>query len=114
MIELKRPEEIKTYDEVIEAIREFCNGDNWERAFTFGHITLGDYNLSDGNIQFCLRQSTIHDWFIHKLECLGADPESEEVASRADYRDLARERDTIIFFLRWLLEIPEEIREDEQ
>ena len=102
-----------TFEEVLECIDKFCEEDQ-VRAFSFGHIVLGDQNLEDEHIKFCLRQDAINNWFVQKLK----DIYRENYEASDGYRELlhdelAEERDKIIAFLRFLLAIPEDIRLDE-
>jgi len=99
--------------DVIHVIRMFCEDDR-RYAYSFGHIVLDDYNLDDDCIKFCLRQKTINDWFEHNLQSCdpaSSNPESPNDWERYQYDDLTDARDKIIAFLRFLLTIPEDIRE---
>lgn len=100
---------VKTYTEVLQAIEDFCTTRDDKPRYTFGHNVLDDLNLSDGHIKWCLRQKTINDWFNHANG--NNDPESKDFYDQQDYEDLTKLRDDTICFLRWLLDVPEEIRD---
>jgi len=108
-----------TREEVINIINQFSDAHNNKPNYTFAHITIDDYNLSDLHIKYCLRQDAINDWFEDQItqygEKLGAkegfDPTSHNSWERCNYDDLTELRDAIIGFLRALLKVDEEVRD---
>jgi len=86
--------------QIIDAFTEFCP----EALFSFGHIVLDDYNLTDDNIKFCLKEETMEDWFNHQLSQAGF--------TIAGVDKLSVMRNIIEAFLRFLLAIPEDVRGD--
>lgn len=112
MKESIKASDITSYKQVVDAIDKFCDGMDGLPRYTFGHIVLDDLNLSDGHIEWCLRQDSIHDWFQHALGHLRSlNVDDMSTFDKFTYRDLTGLRDAVIIFLRWLLEIPEEIRD---
>lgn len=96
--------EIQTYDQVTDVIDAFCNHfEAFLPEYSFAHIVLDDYNLSDGNIRFCLKTEHITEWIT-------------EIAPRWDHTPEAlaymiEHAAYIVRFLGYLLSIPESIRE---
>ena len=86
--------------QIIDAFTKFCP----ESRYSFGHIVLDDYNLTNGNIEFCLEDETIEEWF----SFASSDPTWE----RFQHDDLVTMRNIIEAFLRFLLAIPEDERAD--
>lgn len=88
---------------------------NWEVGYSFAHNVLGDLNLGDGSILFCLEQKRIDEWVNQRIEQhYGkpvADPETLEEWERYGYYDEIELRDEIIIALRWLLHTSEEERD---
>jgi len=111
----KKLRDVSTREEVIGIIEEFSREhDNWVN-YTFAHIAIDDYNLSDLHIKFCLRQDTINEWFEYALtqqepEC--CDPTSANEWERWQYDELTELRDAVIGFLRALLKVEEEVRDE--
>lgn len=92
---------------VIHAFEKFYEGRyNAFADGTFGHIVLGDYNLGDDSLDFCLKHETIQDWYAHAHSKLAP-------IDKWTLRELDARRDEVILFLRWLLEIDEAVREGE-
>jgi hypothetical protein len=81
----------------------------WEHdaGNSFAHIVLGDYNLSDRSIIFCLDQNRVDDWVRQKTRDYYRrpipDPDNLEEWEKQGYWDILEKRDEIIILLRWLL-----------
>lgn len=95
---------VTTNEEIIQCIDAFCIewGDYIEGAFpdsSFGHIVLSDYNLFDGNIEFCLEQHRVDEWVERIVYESGGDRFRVEIM-----------RDAIMEFLGYLKNIPEDVR----
>lgn len=89
---------------LIDAFCEFIP----DADFSFGHLALSDYNLSNDNIHFCLDYR--RQWLIDQYE----DIKHQTIDSHdfSDKLDKLLEKSSIISsFLLFLLEIPEEMRE---
>jgi hypothetical protein len=83
---LPHPEQIVSYDEVVSLIDEFCmHFARFQPEYSFAHIVLDDYNLSDHWINSCLSSD-------------------ETSAAQAGF---------IVQFLNYLLTIPEPLRTDD-
>lgn len=104
----------ETPQDVINLLSELEDEYGWEVGYTFGHIVIADWNMSDDNIRFCLAQERIDSWFSDKLsECEEgtADSKSLYLWERFCYDDLVEYRDNIIDFLNMLLTISEDVRD---
>lgn len=81
-------------------------------GYTFDHIALGDFNLSDGNIDFCLEPTRILDWLLDQFPY----EERKDRQTFNDYhvldvRDKTEATQLIVSFLKWLKTIPIEVRD---
>jgi hypothetical protein len=100
-------------------IEAFCNHpehSNWNPEFSFAHIALGDFNLSDAHLDFCLDLQTVLPWFYDKVaqeeRIDGRQPASpEKWTEPGPYFYWIDATKTIIAFLQFLKTIPEPIRE---
>lgn len=99
---------------VIDKMNEFVAGESWTRAYSFAHIVLGDQNLGEGHIKFCLQPHIVNDWTSSQLKDRALNPVRNE--NRAwelhEYDQVISERDSIIAFLRWLLSLTDELRDE--
>ena len=105
-------ETVFTPNDIVDRIRLFCDGDNWDRGYGFAHLVLGDWNLGHEYIRFCLEPRSIHDWTLQKIMDnfkRSVVRDDLEVWEREDYDAIIDERDAIVGFLRWLLSKDEEI-----
>jgi hypothetical protein len=118
---MKDPKTVKS-NEVIDIIDKFCDENKVRNTrlsiypcCTFGHIVLGDYNLGNGDIGFCLQDEQIERWLKFALgDCdieYGADRVTLEMEQQWSYDDIMETKDKIIEFLKWFLEVPEEVRD---
>lgn len=112
-----------TAEELELVIEAFC--DAWDRTSVerfsatcgFGHIAISDYNLEDGNIQWCIAQADVWfneklaDWTTDGVPDLGFDPNGKEAWERWGYDELCAIRDAVRGFLEFLLTVPAHIRE---
>lgn len=102
--------------EIIQRIDDFCkkHSDNHVGilpGYDFTHIVLADYNLRDCDIAFCLERAD--EWVRQKLEDLGIDnPDHLEPWDRFNYEEVVEYKDAAIAFLRELLKMPKQLRED--
>lgn len=86
--------------ELKERINEFTT--LYPRAeFSFAHVVLSDYNLSDGHITDCLDREKALEWVARAL-----DEEMDQYAWWLVYEEMA----AICKFLHWLLSIDEDVR----
>lgn len=100
--------------EIVEDEIESFNAKYPDARFSFAHIVLDDYNLLDGHIHWCLRQDSINEWFNYNLarcEPDACNPDSHNSWERWRYDELTELRDATIEMLRWLLTVPESMRE---
>lgn len=100
--------------EIVEDEIESFNTRYPNAMFSFAHIVLDDYNLSDAHIHWCLRQDSINEWFNYNLARCDPDtcnPDSHNSWERWRYDELTELRDATIEMLRWLLTVPESMRE---
>jgi hypothetical protein len=98
---------IDTPQAVKSAIDNFCKAnERWLPDYSFAHIALGDYNLSNGHIDFCLQYDQILPWFYEfvRNEALIFD---KDIAINSGIEAVQEISD----FLRHLKTIPEPIRE---
>ena len=96
--------------QLIDAFDELCP----EAHCSFAHIVIGDLNLADGDIKYCLKKETVEEWFafaLSQLDPTAANPESDKSWERFQYDDLVETRDIIKAFLRFLLAIPGYMRD---
>lgn len=82
---------------------------NPESAYSFAHIVLDDYNLSDGSINHCLNSPLYHDWL--KQQILDLDKALPAQSYNEAIERLFGLRESITHFLKWLTSIPEAVRE---
>jgi len=92
---------------LIDLIDTFCK--MYQTAeFSFGHIVLSDYNLSNGSIAFCMNQRD--EWMAEQLEGIYNDKSLDDF-ERLTAKQTAITRAHVIYaFLQFLLTIPEEVR----
>lgn len=97
-----------TAQQVAHAIKTIENW-NWRAGYSFAHIVLGDYNLDDGSIDYCLNHVSI-DGVARPI----TKHEYEALSPYDQYQyDLNVElRDTTISLLVWLKATPELSRDD--
>jgi len=96
--------------EVIQYIRGFCF--KYEEhpimpGYEFEHIVLGDYNLRDGNIRYCL-DDRADKWFAERI----IDARCWSLSEEESVRRLKEYRQQATAFLEWLLAVPDEVRTD--
>lgn len=108
---------MKTPHEVLAAISAF--NAHWHDVlpdYSFAHIVLGDFNLMDGHIDFCLEDEQVRGWHQSKvgeiINHYGENPLSPYLADRYRFTRLLACTDAIIDFLEALKKVPEPIREE--
>jgi len=100
---------IKTIDTFCDYIQHCFN---IHAGYTFDHIVLGDYNLGDGSIDFCLQNDVIMDWFYDQYNHgLSMNYLSDNVWENHQWYELVDATTLIITFLEWLKTIPETVRD---
>lgn len=92
-------------------VHETTNGMFWA-GYSFAHIVIGDYNLEDGSIKWCLENEQVNDWLIHKLtdihyEEFDSIQEGDDEYLSYDYWSLVDGTQLTIDFMQWLLTISE-------
>jgi len=65
--------------DIIKMIEAFCDSHKNSTisimpGYCFEHIVLGDYNLYDGNIDFCLEKERIAEWIRDQAKDAGCLP----------------------------------------
>ena len=82
---------------------------NWRAGYSFAHIVLGDYNLGNDSIDYCLNHVSVYDVAkpITKYEYEALSPYDQY-----QYDLNVELRDTTISLLVWLKETPELSRDD--
>jgi hypothetical protein len=105
---MNEQEQPKNRAEVIERILDFA--DKYHGVeFSFAHIVLGDFNLGDGHIQWCLEPEQVDKWVNRETERF-LNRDDDEYARRYNFEQLEEVKTETIKFLNWLLTIPENIR----
>lgn len=97
-------------DEVIKCVEEHTR-EYPESESSFGHIVLGDFNLSDHRIRWCLEKKQIDDWMIFRTQRAAQRNGNDEDGFKYDMEQLELVKTKTVDFLNWLLTIPEDIRE---
>lgn len=105
-----------TADDVRKALAEIVEWD-WQTGYTFAHIVIDDHNLGDGSILYCLRPSWIAEVMNEKIADLsrGQDvPAIDQMESwqLQIYQQPIRQMAEVIDLLNWLLDVPEDVRDD--
>lgn len=92
---------------LIDLIDTFCK--MYQTAeFSFGHIVLSDYNLSNGSIAFCLNKRD--EWLAEQLEEIYADKSLDDFERLTANQTAVTRAHVIYAFLQFLLTIPEDVR----
>lgn len=108
-----KPHKATAYS-VVKAIEEIQAWD-WQTGYSFAHVVLGDQNLGDGHILYCMRPS----WVAEVMEQRIRDEfggvvnfDSLEKWEWRIYYDHAQHMAEILDLLNWLYEVPEEVRDE--
>jgi hypothetical protein len=105
-----------TIDDVRKALEEIVAWD-WKTGYTFAHIVIDDHNLGDGSILYCLRPAWIAEVMTQKIKdhLRGHDmPSLEDMEpwQLQIYRQPIQQMAEVIDLLNWLLDVPEDVRDD--
>lgn len=84
-----------------------------EAGYRFAHIALGDGNLGDCDLAFCIEPARVFDWIKQKL--IGKDikhcnPTVEENWQRCEFDDILNEAEAIMTAVIKIQEIPKDER----
>lgn len=69
-------------------------------AYSFAHVVIDDYNLSDGSIMFCLESDRVKDYLLQKVK------------ETSDVKRVVWGIQLTIEFLEWLLTVPKSKRDE--
>jgi hypothetical protein len=82
-------------------------------GYCFDHIALGDYNLDDSDIKWCMADERVNDHLISQYTQLDeehSDHTSDETGRNYQYWQLVDGTQWVMNFLQWVLTIPEDER----
>ena len=80
---------------------------------SFAHIVIGDWNLEDYHIDWCLEPEQVFHWIREELKTKHknyCDPTSSEDWKRCEFEDVLKEAQAIIEALNEIKKIPEDDR----
>ena len=100
--------------DIIAMVEGFCDThkkDNILPGYCFEHIVLGDYNLYDSNIDFCLEKERIGEWINQEAKDAKCVPGECDWWLLSIYRDIVDYAISAASFLSKLKAIPEDERE---
>lgn len=105
---------IATAQDIEKAIDGITAWD-WETGYSFAHIVIDDMNLGDRNILYCLQPDNIAN--IMKQRLRDKFRKDRELSTLQDwelsiYREEMRHMAEIVDLLNWILDVPEEVRNE--
>lgn len=103
---------------LITTINDFCDyaivETSVDPAYSFAHIALDDYNLSNGDIEWCLHNDRVNEYLMNRYSELpehAIDHTSDNYWDNYAYWGLIDGVQLTIDFMNWLMTIPEDERD---